>query len=220
MTPVIELSAVSKQIGERTLLHRIDFTLVSGETVALSGANGSGKTTVLKIMAGLSKPTDGTVRLFGQEPGAKARRRIGVLLDESFLYGDLTAQENLLYYARLYGLANPREVVQEWLHRVRLWHDARQLVKTFSKGMRQRLGIARAALHDPEVFLLDEPFDGLDVAHAASVEQWLREWQQQGRAVVLISHDERLTTRLATRQVRMEHGFLRSVHGLTEEVRQ
>lgn len=207
---LLELTAVSKQIGERTLIHRVDMQVVGGEIVALTGANGSGKTTLLRLMAGLGRPTEGSVRLFGAEPGSKTRKRTGVLLDESFLYGELTAEENLLYYARLFRLVDPRVVVSTWLRRVELQREARQPVRSFSKGMRQRLGIARMALHNPDLMLLDEPFDGLDWYHALRLEQWLGQWREQGKGIVLVSHDADVVRRLATRVVRLTGGFLRT----------
>lgn len=206
--PHIEMVSVSKEVGQRTLLSGIDFRLYGGEVVGLAGANGSGKTTLLRVMAGLSRPSQGSVRHFGRMPGPRTRARIGLLLDVSFLYGDLTAQENLEYYAQLYALAQPRERVAEWLRRVNLHRDARDMVRTFSKGMRQRLAIARAALHDPDVLLLDEPFDGLDERHTRVVEELIRLWAVQGRSVVLVSHDRAHLQFLTTRRVWIRAGYL------------
>lgn len=211
MAAIVELAGVGKEFAERSILHHVDFELNAGEIVALTGANGTGKSTLLRIMAGLSKPGEGRVRLFGKEPGSWSRTRIGVLLEEGFLYGDLTARENLVYYARLYGVQRPADAASEWLARIELTRDGDELVKTFSKGMRQRLAMARAALHQPRLFLLDEPFDGLDQRQSGRLARWIHEWGEAGCGVVLISHDERMVESLATRIVRLERGLLREV---------
>lgn len=199
---------MQKEVGHRTLLGGVDFCLAAGEIVGLSGANGSGKTTLLRIMAGLSRPSAGAVRLFGREPGPQTRRRVGVLLDTSFLYADLTARENLVYYARLFALAQPGEVADRWLRTMRLEGEAHERVRTFSKGMRQRLAIARAWQHEPLALLLDEPFDGLDQRHAALAEELVRRFAGAGGGVVLVSHDRSQLDRLATRTVRIRTGYL------------
>ncbi|MCY0902878.1 MAG: ABC transporter ATP-binding protein [Firmicutes bacterium] len=211
MTAIVELDGVGKDYAERFILSHVDFRLNAGEIIGLTGANGTGKSTLLRIMAGLSKPSEGRVWLFGQEPGPRSRSRIGVLLEAGFLYGDLTARETLLYYGRLYGIKRPADAANEWLERIELTRDGDELVKTFSKGMRQRLAMARAALHQPRLFLLDEPFDGLDQRQSERLARWVREWGEAGCGVVLISHDERMVASLSTRIVRMERGMLREV---------
>jgi heme exporter protein A len=205
---LLEMAGVQKEVGHRTLLGGVDFHLAAGEIVGLSGANGSGKTTLLRIMAGLSRPSAGTVRLFGREPGPQTRRQVGVLLEPSFLYADLTARENLVYYARLFGLAQPGAVADRWLRTVRLEGERNEQVRTFSKGMRQRLAIARAWQHDPRVLLLDEPFDGLDQRHAAQAEDMVRRFAAAGGGVVIVSHDREQLGRLAGRIVRIRAGYL------------
>ena len=207
MDEVLQLCGVTKEAGHRLLLAGVDRSLRRGEAVGLTGANGSGKTTLLRVIAGLSRPSSGRIRLFGEEPCARARRRLGVLLDASFLYGDLTAEENLLYYGRLYGVPDPRGKAAAWLQKVGLRRDARAPVRTFSKGMRQRLAIARTLLHDPELLLLDEPFDGLDARHAARLEEWLDEWTG-ARTVLLVGHDRAQLNRFCARTVRIAAGVL------------
>ena len=205
---VLKMERVAKEVGSRCLLQHIDFQINKGELVALTGPNGSGKSTLLRIMAGLSKPSSGTLRLFEQAESARTRKRTGVLLDTSFLYGDLTAAENLLFYAALFRVRDKQATVAKWLRRVHLHQEQAQAVKSFSKGMRQRLAIARAALHEPELMLLDEPFDGLDDRHSALLCGWLEQWRKDGRAIVLVTHDPVLATQLATRTVQIQGGFL------------
>ncbi len=205
---LLELHQVNKEIGQRMLLSSIDFTLSKGEIVAITGHNGAGKTTLLHVMAGLSKPSSGQLKILGRDPSSRSRRSIGVMLEASMLYGDLTVAENLRYYAKLYGIKDSHAVIETWLMRVSLTLEADQLVKTLSKGMRQRVAIVRAMLHDPEILLLDEPFDGLDRQHSEKLARWLVEKKKAGCGIVLISHDDRLVAELATRQCHLQEGFL------------
>nr|NNM90199.1 heme ABC exporter ATP-binding protein CcmA [Bacilli bacterium] len=205
---LLELHQVSKEVGQRMLLSSIDFTLSKGEIVAITGQNGAGKTTLLHVMAGLSKPSSGQLKIPGGDPSSPSRRHIGVMLEASMLYGDLTVAENLRYYAKLYGIKDSHAVIETWLMRVSLTLEADQLVKTLSKGMRQRVAIVRAMLHAPKILLLDEPFDGLDRQHSEKLVQWLIDAKQAGCGIVLISHDERIVSALASRQCHLQEGFL------------
>ncbi len=200
---------VTQLIGGRTLLHGINFRLRAKEVVALQGPNGTGKTTFIKLAAGLSKPSSGMIRVLGQESSRKARAQVGVLMDQSFLYGDLTARENLLYYASLFHLPNRVQTVDEWLARVHLHRDRNEMVRTFSKGMRQRLAIARCLLHNPKILLLDEPFDGLDIRHQELVADWIKDFKDDNRGVVFVSHDQTIVEKLATRSLFISRGSFR-----------
>ena len=208
MNRVLELEGIQKNLGHRAVLNGADLTLAAGEIVWLAGPNGSGKTTLLKVAAGLTPPSRGAVRWFGKSPAVRLRARIGVLLDASFLYGELTAEENLLYYARLYGINNARKRAREWLERVRLHRDSGVLVKAFSKGMQQRLAIARACLHEPELLLLDEPYDGLDEPSSRRLTEWLQSFQSAGTGILLVSHDEAPFRQLSHSTVRLAQGRL------------
>jgi heme exporter protein A len=186
----IVLEGVDKNFGAFAALRAVDLRLLSGHFVLLAGANGAGKSTLLRLMAGLSKPSRGRVRLAGEDPrhASQARRAVGLLAHQTLLYDDLTAGENLLFFARLYGLAEPRHTVEQALCQAGLQDRGYQRVGTFSRGLKQRLALARATLHDPSILLLDEPYTGLDRRAALALSQQLRSWRQQGRTCVLVTH--------------------------------
>ena len=191
---MIEAIAVTKAFGLRPVLRGVDLRVSEGEFLTLFGPNGAGKTTLLRILSTLSRPTTGQVRIGGyvlpQQAGA-VRSILGVVSHQPLLYGDLSAEENLRFYARMYGL--PPDVqetrIPEVIEAVGLRRRTMDLVRTFSRGMQQRLAIARAILHDPQVLLLDEPYTGLDQDAAAILDTVLREVATQGRTVVMTTHD-------------------------------
>ncbi len=205
---LLTLRNVCKEVGHRMLLSDVNFSLERGEMIGLQGLNGSGKTTLLRVMAGLSRPTQGTIEVLGQPITASVRKTIGVVFQESMLYGDLTVRENLLYYAKLYHLTNPQDHVDLWLEKVHLSLDADEITKTLSKGMRQRVSIARALLPKPQILLLDEPFDGLDARHTLLAESWFDGLVNEGSGVIFVSHDENQVIKLATRRVTIDGGYL------------
>jgi len=175
---VIEARGVGKVFGLRPVLRGVDLTVAEGEFLTLFGPNGSGKTTFLRILATLSRPTTGLVRIAGYElPGqaAAVRRSLGMVAHQPLLYPDLSAEENLRLYARLYGVSGEAERVAEVLEMVGLLPRARDVVGTFSRGMQQRLAIGRALLHRPSILLLDEPYTGLDQDAASILDGVLRE---------------------------------------------
>jgi heme exporter protein A len=181
-----------KRFGLKPVLRGMDFSVESGEFVALLGPNGAGKTTFLRILASLSRPTLGSVNIAGYSlPGqaAAVRRRLGVVSHLPLLYGDLTAEENLRFYARMYNVAHTNNRISEVLDMIGLASRRRDLVRTFSRGMQQRLAIGRAVLHDPEVMLFDEPHTGLDQDACQMLDTVLREVAARGRTVVMTSHD-------------------------------
>ena len=202
MKPVIEVNGLIKRFGLKTVLRGVEFTAQRGEFVALMGPNGAGKTTFLRILASLSRPTEGEVRVAGfrlPQEAAAVRRRLGVVSHQPLLYGDLTAEENLRFYGRLYAIPAGDERIAEMLKLVGLYPRRRDLVRTFSRGMQQRLAIARAVLHDPDVLLMDEPYTGLDQDASAMLDDVLREVAAQGRTVVMTSHDLSRVAMLASR---------------------
>ena len=199
---MIVVRKLIKRFGLKTVLRSLDFQVVQGEFVALLGPNGAGKTTFLRILATLSRPTLGDVRVAGYRLPGQApavRRKLGVVSHLPLLYGDLTAEENLLFYARMYGVENIKVRAAEVLELVGLASRRRDLVRTFSRGMQQRLAIGRAVLHDPEVMLFDEPHTGLDQDACAMLDNVLREVAARGRTVVMTSHDLARAADLASR---------------------
>jgi heme exporter protein A len=202
MQTVIRVRRLIKRFGLKTVLRGLDFNVEQGEFVALLGPNGAGKTTFLRILASLSRPSLGEVRVAGYQlpnHAAAVRRRLGVVSHLPLLYGDLTAEENLRFYGRMYGLADLESRVAEVLELVGLAPRRRDLVRTFSRGMQQRLAIGRAVLHDPEVMLFDEPHTGLDQDACAMLDAVLREVAARGRTVVMTSHDLARAADLASR---------------------
>ena len=199
---MIEVKKLVKRFGLKTVLRGLDFNVQPGEFVALLGPNGAGKTTFLRILASLSRPSMGQVNIAGYDlpkQAAAVRARLGVVSHMPLLYNDLTAEENLLFYARMYGIQNSEERITEVLMMVGLEKRRRDLVRTFSRGMQQRLAIGRAVLHDPDVMLFDEPYTGLDQDASSMLDKVLQTVAQQGRTVVMTSHDLARTEDLATR---------------------
>ena len=199
---MIKVRKLIKRFGLKTVLRGLDFHVEQGEFVALLGPNGAGKTTFLRILASLSRPTMGGVSIAGYrlpDQASAVRRRLGVVSHQPLLYGDLTAEENLRFYGRMYGVGNLKQRVEEVLELVGLYHRRRDLVRTFSRGMQQRLAIGRAVLHDPEVMLFDEPHTGLDQDASAMLDKVLREVAARGRTVVMTSHDLARAADLASR---------------------
>jgi heme exporter protein A len=199
---MIEVRKLVKRFGLKTVLRGLDFKVEAGEFVAILGPNGAGKTTFLRILATLSRPALGDVRIGGYrlpQQAAAVRRRLGVVSHLPLLYGDLTAEENLRFYGRMYGVPHLDQRIAEVLEMVGLATRRRDLVRTFSRGMQQRLAIGRAVLHDPEVMLFDEPHTGLDQDACAMLDNVLREVAVRGRTVVMTSHDLARVGDLASR---------------------
>ncbi len=199
---IIVVRKLVKRFGLKPVLRGMDFSVEVGEFVALLGPNGAGKTTFLRILSSLSRPTMGNVSIAGYSlPGqaAAVRRRLGVVSHLPLLYGDLTAEENLGFYARMYGLDQADRRISQVLDLVGLSTRRRDLVRTFSRGMQQRLAIGRAVLHDPEVMLFDEPHTGLDQDACQMLDGVLREVAARGRTVVMTSHDLARVADLASR---------------------
>ncbi|MEF9841102.1 MAG: ABC transporter ATP-binding protein [Raoultibacter sp.] len=193
MQSAIQTTDISKVFGDREAVHRVSFSLPPGAFLSIFGPNGAGKTTLLRMLATLSRPTSGTAKLLGfdiKEDSDKVRDHIGFISHNAMLYPDLTAEENLLFTARLYGIVDARERVMEMLEAVELKHRRLDSVRTFSRGMTQRLSIARALIHDPEIVFLDEPYSGLD-PHAVEIFDHLIDSQREGRTFVMVSHDLR-----------------------------
>lgn len=199
---MIEVRKLVKRFGLKNVLRGLDFDVQAGEFVALLGPNGAGKTTFLRILASLSRPSLGQVNVAGYKLPAQAaavRRRLGVVSHLPLLYGDLTAEENLQFYGRMYDLENLESRIADVLDMVGLSARRRDLVRTFSRGMQQRLAIGRAVLHDPDVMLFDEPYTGLDQDASEMLDEVLKNVAAAGRTVVMTSHDLARAEGLATR---------------------
>ncbi len=199
---MITVKKLVKRFGLKTVLRGVDFEVQPGEFVALLGPNGAGKTTFLRILASLSRPSLGQVNIAGYQlpsQAAQVRARLGVVSHLPLLYGDLTAEENLRFYARMYNIANVEERIAEVLEMVGLNARRRDLVRTFSRGMQQRLAIGRAVLHDPDIVLFDEPYTGLDQDASSMLDEVLKTVAAKGRTVVMTSHDLARAEDLATR---------------------
>lgn len=208
---MIEVRKLVKSFGFKPVLRGIDFSVAAGEFVAVLGPNGVGKTTFIRILASLAKADLGEVRIAGlllpQQAGL-VRRRLGVVSHQPLIYGDLTGQENLRFYGRMYGVANLGERIAHTLELVGLRKRRNDLTRQYSRGMQQRLAIARALIHDPDVLLLDEPHTGLDQDASAMLDELLTEVGKQGRTIVMTSHDLKKAAALATRVDILARGHL------------
>ena len=194
MIRALEVRHIGKRYGFHRALAKVDLTIRSGELCALLGPNGAGKSTLLGIVSTLVQPTTGSIAYQEEDnttvAGAALRRRIGVLAHQSFIYGELSALENLRFYARLYGLTHADARCRELLADVGLESDAiDRPARTYSRGMTQRLALARVLLHDPEILLLDEPFTGLDRAGIKRLAAVLDGVRAANRVVVVVTHD-------------------------------
>jgi heme exporter protein A len=199
---MIIVKKLVKRFGLKTVLRGVDFQVQPGEFVALLGPNGAGKTTFLRILSSLSRPSLGEVNIAGYKlptQAAQVRARLGVVSHLPLLYDDLTAEENLRFYARMYNIPNAESRITEVLEMIGLAARRRDLVRTYSRGMQQRLAIGRAVLHDPDVMLFDEPYTGLDQDASAMLDDVLKTVASQGRTVVMTSHDLARAEDLATR---------------------
>lgn len=212
---LISAERIDKSFGARWALQGVSFTVAPGEMVALVGPNGAGKTTLLRILATLTRPDSGRVYI-GKIPLAEhanaARRAIGFVGHQTFLYDELTAAENLRLYARLYDLPNVSERVQEVAQRVGIENRLNDVTRTLSRGLQQRLTLARTLLHQPAIWLLDEPYTGLDKIAADSLDQMMLDAKKEGRAVLFSTHDLERGLPLCDRALLMNAG--RIVHDL------
>jgi len=199
---MIEARRVLKRFGPKTVLQGVDFKVEEGEFVALLGPNGSGKTTFLRILASLSRVDMGVVKIAGYllpEQASAVRSQLGFVSHQPLLYGDLTAQENLQFYGRMYNLQDIDSRASEVLKLVGLYYRRDDLVRTYSRGMQQRLAIGRSVLHQPQVMLFDEPHTGLDQDAGAMLDEVLQNVASEGRTVVMTSHDLARAAGLASR---------------------
>ena len=206
----VEARGLVRRFGARLALNGVDLQLPAGEFLCLFGPNGAGKSTLLRLLARLGRPTAGSIRIFGVdlhgEACDQARGRIGMVGHASFLYAGLTALENLLFQARMFRVADPESRCAELLGEIGLADRESDPVGTFSRGMLQRLSIARALVHDPDLLLFDEPYTGLDPQAADLLSQRLAAIHRQGRTIIMTTHDLALGHRLGTRLLVLHRG--------------
>jgi heme exporter protein A len=207
-SPIIVARGVERRFGHVVALRSIDLAVHAGDVVLLAGPNGAGKSTLLRCLAGLIRPTRGTVRIDDRQlrTDPQARALVGFLSHQNFLYEDLTARENLRFAARIYDLDDVERRARDALDTAGLTPRADVRVGHLSHGMRQRLAIARATLHGPAVLLLDEPFTGLDAAAMDLLQARIEEEAGRGRAVICVTHHPAEIWRLATRVVMLDRG--------------
>jgi heme exporter protein A len=191
-SPYLKIRGLKKSFGMKPVLRGIDLTLHAGERMALLGANGAGKTTLLRILAGLTRVENGTITIDGLDLASQTREvrcKVGFVAHQPYLYDDLTAQENLLFFARMYAVKQPQQRAAFLLHYVGLSKKGRELVRSLSRGQLQRLAIARALLHTPQLLLLDEPDTGLDQEGLELLHTLLKEHQEKGGTLLFTTHD-------------------------------
>ncbi len=189
--PALEVSGLARSFGHVKAVRDISFSLEQGQALAIFGPNGAGKTTLLRMLAGILRPDRGEIRIGGEKlvrDSSVQRRRIGLIAHQSLCYDGLTPRENLEFFARLYRLAGPRDVATRALAATGL-ADSAVRSGTMSRGQQQRLAIARALLHDPDIVLLDEPFTGLDQRAAGALRDQLARLHAERRTVVMVTHN-------------------------------
>ena len=199
---VLEAEGLRREYGPVIAVDGVDLTMAEGEFLTIFGPNGAGKSSLLGMLAGAMRPSAGTVRVRGQNLSFSDndwRHRIGMLSHQGFMYGRLTVEENLRFYGKLFGLTDLDERIPIRLERVGLDKRARFEARQLSHGMKQRLSLARALLHDPDVVLLDEPYTGLDPSAAGVLRSVLEELKDGRRTVVMVTHNLREGLAMATR---------------------
>lgn len=228
-SPAIEVAGVSRTFGRRRAVDGVTLSVPGGDCLALFGPNGAGKTTLLRLIAGLLKPSAGAVRVGGRalRDDASARGHVGLISHQSMLYRALTARENVEFAARLYGVGDPNAAAGRALEHMRVLDRADTPVRALSRGLQQRVSIARAIVHEPSVVLLDEPYTGLDAAGGAALTGMLQSLRRSGAALLLVTHnvDEGLAVAshaavmLAGRIVRLEDCATLDAAAFREEYR-
>ena len=206
--PAIQAASLAKHFGRRTAVAGVDLELAPGDCLALFGPNGAGKTTLLRLFAGLLKPTMGVARVQGVDVrrDAHARARVGLISHHSMLYAPLTAFENVVFAARLHGLGDPRAAASDALASMHVVDRAHVPVRVLSRGLQQRVSIARAIVHDPSVILLDEPYSGLDEAGAQALTVLLQRLRNSNATLVVVTHNVAEGLALATHAAIMTAG--------------
>jgi ABC-type multidrug transport system ATPase subunit len=219
-SPIVAVSNLVKQFGRFAALRGITAEFAPGRLYALLGDNGAGKTTLLRTLAGLTRPTRGGISLLGTSDLRAACRQVGYMAHPSMLYDEMSGMENLRYFARLYGIEDDARCSQV-IRAVKLDPSLERPVGQYSQGMRQRMSLARAILHDPQILLLDEPFSNVDVGSAREMVNLLARMRDAGKTIFVVTHQSALLESAADEFVRMEAGQItsRTPHLRTAEAR-
>ena len=206
--PIVEATDLTRAFGTRKAVAGISFSLSPGDCLAVFGPNGAGKTTLLRLLAGLLKPSSGSARLVGiaLPGGTLVRSRVGLISHHTMLYEALSARENITFAARLYGIRDPAQRVEDSLHRMGMLDRADAPIRLLSRGMQQRVSIARAMVHSPQVVLADEPYNGLDDSGARSLTALLRQLRASGTAIIIVTHNIAEGLSLASHAAVMKRG--------------
>jgi ABC-2 type transport system ATP-binding protein len=204
MTEMIVVKNLTKAFGENVAVDRLSFSIPKGKVFGLLGPNGAGKTTTLRMLTALISPSSGEASVAGYKIGVddyNVRKNVGILTESPGMYDRLSAERNLSFFAALYEVENPEVQIKKYLQMLGLWHRRKEEVGTFSKGMKQKLAIARALVHEPRVLLLDEPTSGLDPEAAKMVREFILELKNEGRTIMICTHNldeaDRLCDRVA-----------------------
>jgi heme exporter protein A len=208
VAPIVEVAELTREFGPTQAVAGVTFSLAPGECLALFGPNGAGKTTLLRVLAGLLKPTSGSARISGiPVPGGPlARSRVGLISHHTMLYEALSARENVSFSARLYGIRDARARVEDALRRMSMLERADASVRSLSRGMQQRVSIARAMVHSPQLVLADEPYSGLDESGARALTAVLKDLRSGGTAIIVVTHNLVEGLSLATHAAVMQRG--------------
>jgi ABC-2 type transport system ATP-binding protein len=221
MNPAISIKNIKKSLQGREILKGISFNVEMGDIFGYLGPNGAGKTTTIRILLGLFQADSGTLEILGEDIRLRdTRRKIGFMLDADGLYDNMTAEENMEYYARIYGLFKAGKKILELLDMVDLGNRAKERVNTFSKGMRQRLALARAMVHDPEVLVLDEPTSGVDPSGQIEIRQIMMDLaHKKNKTIFLSSHNLDEVQRICNRIALIDRGEIK-LYGELDSLRQ
>jgi ABC-type multidrug transport system ATPase subunit len=205
--PIVVLSGVIKQFGRFAALRGVDAEFASGKLYAIVGDNGAGKTTLLRSLAGLARPTRGRISMLGATDLRSVCHQVGYMAHAALLYDEMSAMENLRYFARLYGIEDVGRCAEVML-RVKLDPELERSVGQYSQGMRQRMSLARALLHDPQILLLDEPFSNVDMRSAREMVRLLVEMRDSGKTIFVVTHQAALLEAAADEFVLMKAGSI------------
>jgi ABC-2 type transport system ATP-binding protein len=221
MNPAISIKNIKKTLGNREILKGISFDVEMGDIFGYLGPNGAGKTTTIRILLGLFQADSGKLEILGQDIKlSETRRKIGFVLDADGLYDNMTAEENMEYYARIYGIFKTSKRTQELLGMVDLGNRSKDKVSSYSKGMRQRLALARAMVHDPEILVLDEPTSGVDPSGQIEIRQIMTDMaHKRNKTIFLSSHNLDEVQRICNRIALIDRGEIK-LYGDLESLRQ